>query len=209
MTEHTRDFSMQMNADADPAARRAFVGKWIARNQRRLAAGLGSTVLMLPLLAHAAADAVNALDISGVRAATLNPDGSAQLTLANGQQVQVGASSVQVAADGTILISAAAAELVAEAAAGVAAAGAGTGGAGLGGGAAVAGAIAGIGLAAAAGGGSTGPADPPPAPTPVLNAGTFSSASPRTTEHKAYPFPSGEHDMLCRTYRRTWWGFQL
>ena len=185
MTEHTRDFSMQMNADADPAARRAFVGKWIARNQRRLAAGLGSTVLMLPLLAHAAADAVNALDISGVRAATLNPDGSAQLTLANGQQVQVGASSVQVAADGTILISAAAAELVAEAAAGVAAAGAGTGGAGLGGGAAVAGAIAGIGLAAAAGGGSSESADPAPpplAPTPVLNVGTFSSASPQTTE---------------------------
>ena len=26
---------------------------------------------------------------------------------------------------------------------------------------------------------------------------------------KAYPFSSGEHDMLCPTYRRTWCGFQL
>ena len=26
---------------------------------------------------------------------------------------------------------------------------------------------------------------------------------------KAYPFPSGEHDMWCRSHRRTWCGVQL
>jgi hypothetical protein len=26
---------------------------------------------------------------------------------------------------------------------------------------------------------------------------------------KAYPFPSGEHDILCATYRRMWCGFQF
>jgi hypothetical protein len=28
-------------------------------------------------------------------------------------------------------------------------------------------------------------------------------------QEKAYPFPSGEHDMWCRSHRRTWCGVQL
>lgn len=180
MTKHIPD--MQMGAD--PASRRAHVQKWIARNQRRLAAGLGSAVLMLPMLAQAqAADMVSALDISGVRSATVNPDGSANLTLTNGQVVKVAASSVQVAADGTIMISGAAAELVAEVVASVAAAGA-AGGTAAAIGAAVAGAA---GLAAAASGGGSSSGSPAPI---YINAGALSGESPIIATDLFRTFPA-------------------
>ena len=187
MTEHTPNLTMQLRAQDDPAARQAYVQKWIARNQRRLAAGLGSAVLMLPLLAQAQAQAlVNALDIAGVNSVALNPDGSAQLTLSNGQQVQVGASSVQVAADGTIQISAAAAELVAEVVGSIAAAG--TGAAGAGGAAGIGVAAAGLGIAVAAASGSSS-SESAPAPLPVLNAGALTGASPVTAQAVFGSFP--------------------
>ncbi|WP_296478078.1 hypothetical protein [Roseinatronobacter sp.] len=180
MNEHNPDLTLNLRADMSPAARKAYIQKWIAKNQRRMAAGLGATLMTLPLLAQAqsAEGMVNALDIAGVRSVALNSDGTVQLTLSNGQQVQVAASSVQVAADGTLLISAAAAELVADVAAGIAAAGATGGGIGSGG---IAAAVGGLGLAAAAaagGGGGSGSSSSGgggSAALPVLNDASFSS----------------------------------
>lgn len=183
MTEHSPNFTMQLQAQDDPAARRAYIHKWIARNQRRMAAGLGGAVLVLPMLAQAqAADMVNALDISGVRSVAVNADGSASLTLANGQVVNVGAASVQVAADGTILISSAAAELVAEV---VATAGLGAGAAGANAGA-IGAAVAGLGLAAAAAGGDGSSAEPAPV---FLTLGAVTGSSPvaATTLFSSFP----------------------
>ncbi|MFU8897883.1 MAG: hypothetical protein ACNA7L_03220, partial [Roseinatronobacter sp.] len=132
---------------------------------------------------------VNALDIAGVRSVALNADGSAQLTLANGQQVQVAASAVQVAADGTLLISTAAAELVAELVASGAASGAAGAGAGAGfGGAGAAAAVAGLGLAAAAAGGSSSSDSAPE--LPVFNASAFTNASPVTATSIFGSFPT-------------------
>ncbi len=181
MNEHSPVLTTSLRADMDPATRRAYVQKWIARNQRRVSAGLGATVLTLPLLAQAqsAEGLVNVLDIAGVRSVALNADGSAQLTLGNGQQVQVAASSVQLAADGSVMISAAAAELVAEVVAGTAASGAAGAGAGGGiGGAGIAAAVGGLGLAAAAAGGGGGSSSGDSAPAiPVLNASAITPTS--------------------------------
>ncbi|TVQ05533.1 MAG: Ig-like domain-containing protein, partial [Roseinatronobacter sp.] len=179
MNEHSPVLTTSLRADMDPATRRAYVQKWIARNQRRVSAGLGATVLTLPLLAQAqsAEGLVNVLDIAGVRSVALNADGSAQLTLGNGQQVQVAASSVQLAADGSVMISAAAAELVAEVVAGTAVSGAAGAGGGVGG-AGIAAAVGGLGLAAAAAGGGGGSSANDSAPAiPVLNASAITPTS--------------------------------
>ncbi|TQM91582.1 Ig-like domain-containing protein [Roseinatronobacter monicus] len=179
MNEHSPVLTTSLRADMDPATRRAYVQKWIARNQRRVSAGLGATVLTLPLLAQAqsAEGLVNVLDIAGVRSVALNADGSAQLTLGNGQQVQVAASSVQLAADGSVMISAAAAELVAEVVAGTAVSGAAGAGGGIGG-AGIAAAVGGLGLAAAAAGGGGGSSANDSAPAiPVLNASAITPTS--------------------------------
>lgn len=188
MNEHSPVLTSSFRTDMDPAKRQAYVQKWIARNQRRLSAGLGATVLTLPLLAQAqsAEGLVNALDIAGVRSVALNPDGSAQLTLANGQQVQVAASSVQTAADGTVLVSAAAAEMVAEVVTSLAVAGATGAGAGAGlGGAGIAAAVGGLGLAAAAAGGGSSSGSSPA--IPVLNA---SDITPSSLQNVAAAFGS-------------------
>lgn len=183
MTEHNPDLTLNLREDMSPAERRAYIQKWIAKNQRRMAAGMGATLMTLPLLAQAqtAEGMVNALDIAGVRSVALNPDGSVQLTLANGQQVQVAASSVQVAADGALMISAAAAEMVADVVAGIAASGAAGGGtaagAGMGAGG-IAAAVGGLSLAAAAAGGGDGSSSSGSggsAPLPVLNIDSFSN----------------------------------
>ncbi|MGP9788895.1 beta strand repeat-containing protein [Roseinatronobacter sp. NSM] len=191
MTKHVPYLENATETDANPAGvlasdaaeRRNYIQNWIAKNQRRVAAGLGSAVFVLPLLAQAqtAEGMVNALDISGVSSAQVAADGSAQLTLTNGQIVQVNASVVQVAADGTILVTSAAAQVVAEVAASALAAGAGAGGVlgGLGGAGAAA---AGVGVAAAAaaasGGGSDAVAAPPP--LPIVNLGGVSGSSPQS-----------------------------
>ncbi|MBR3371797.1 MAG: Ig-like domain-containing protein [Rhodobacteraceae bacterium] len=143
---------------------------------------------MLPLLAQAqtAEAMVNALDISGVSSAQIAADGSAQLTLTNGQVVQVNASVVQVSANGTIMVTQAAAQVVAEvAASAVATAAAGVGGL-LGGVGGAGAAAAGVGVAAAAaaaaaaGGGSD--AVPAPPPLPVVNIGSVSGSSPQSLQ---------------------------
>lgn len=178
MTKHTGQ--LDGKPITDQAARREYVRKWIARQQRKLAVGLGGTVLMLPLLAEAqTAGMVDAASLQGVRSVQVNPDGSAQITLTNGQVVNVGAAEVQIAADGTVMISSAAAELVAELAL---AAGPGLAGAG-------AGALAGLGglaVAAAAAGSGGGDGVPEIA---VLNSGAFSGASPAIASAVFSSFP--------------------
>lgn len=139
--------------------RKAFVRDWIARNQRRLAGGLASGMLVLPLMAQAQTEGfININDIRGIQSVQQMPDGALRLILNNGQQVIIQDGDVIVTADGAILISQAAADMVATLV-GV--------DAGAIGGAEViaAGAAAGL-LAAAAGSGSA--AEPEP-PVPTLN----------------------------------------
>ena len=130
--------------------RKEFVRKWIAANRRRLGAGLGFVALALPLMAHSQGEQfVDAASIEGVASVSVGADGVATITLVNGQQVIVPAGQVQVI-DGSVLISASAAQVVAEAGA-VAAAAAAPAGAG----AALAAGAVGLGLAAALGSSDT------------------------------------------------------
>ena len=165
MTKHFEDLhtaSSDSETLPDQAARRAYVRDWIARNQRKLAAGIGGSVLVLPLLAQAqtAQDMVAAESLDGVTSVELMEDGGLRMTLDNGRVIQVGAAEVQTAADGTIMISNAAAEAVAEIAAlePVAVDGMGAGAAGA---ALAAGAAAAIALDS-----SSDAAEPAPAPEP-------------------------------------------
>jgi hypothetical protein len=134
MTKHIPD--LDHTSVADQSARRDYVRKWIARQQRRLAAGLGGTVLLLPLVAQAQTTGlVDVSTINGVTSVQVGANGAAQITLANGQIVTIAAAEVTVTANGTVLVSASAAQLIAEIAVA-----AGLGGAGIG-----AGAVAGLG----------------------------------------------------------------
>ncbi|MCC5985226.1 MAG: hypothetical protein JJU42_12765 [Rhodobacteraceae bacterium] len=152
-----RDFPESVGIKAQK--RKAFVRDWIARNQRKLAGGLASGMLVLPLMAQAQAEGfVNVNEIRGIQSIQQLPDGTLRLILNNGQQVIIQDADVIVTADGDILISQAAADMVATLV-GV--------DAGVIGGTEIiaAGAAAGL-LAAAAGGGSG--AEPEP-PVPTLN----------------------------------------
>ncbi|MCC6006539.1 MAG: hypothetical protein JJU40_02545, partial [Rhodobacteraceae bacterium] len=101
------------------AERKAFILEWIARNQRTLGAGMGSALLLAPLglIAQVATPAgfVPVSGLEGVTSVAVNPQGIAQLTLANGQTVAVAAQSVQVVG-GQVFITQAAATAVAQAA---------------------------------------------------------------------------------------------
>lgn len=122
------------------AERRAFVASWIARNQRSIAAGLGGSLLFLPVLGHAQALPAGFVDpssIQGVANVVLGPEGVANITLSNGQLVVVGAQNVQVVG-GQVLITSAAAQGVAQAAAAALGLAPGAIAGGLGAGAAVA-----------------------------------------------------------------------
>ena len=174
MTKHIPD--MEPKSVADQAARQDYVRTWIARQQRKLAAGLGGSVLVLPLLAQAqTAELVDASSINGVTSVEVAANGSAQITLANGQIVTVAAAEVTVAANGAVLISASAAQLIAEIAL-AAGLGAGT----------VAGVAAGLGAgvaAAAAGGGGDEPA------IPVLNQQGLAGENPLVAANVFGSFP--------------------
>jgi hypothetical protein len=202
MTRHTPELNnsvtqAQETTGAQTPEGRAFILDWVARNQRRLAAGLGTTALMLPFLAEAQAvgPLVNVLDLAGVRSVALNADGSAQLVLANGQQVQIAASAVQVGANGAVLVTQAAAQMLAEVVASVAAAGggavAGTAAAGgFGGGAAAAGLGLGVAAAGAAAGGGGGGS----APEQLLSLNIESFAAPQSLSQI---FGSAAADVLA------------
>ncbi|NYS24818.1 hypothetical protein HUK65_07405 [Rhodobacteraceae bacterium 2376] len=168
-----KDFSTgtegsEFNKVTRDAKRRAYIQDWIARNQRVLAAGIGTGVLALPLIAQGAtSDFVSLSSIHGIRSAQEQADGSLRLTLSNGQQVVLQPDDVIMGKSGEIMISQEAADMidglvtVDETAVG--------GGAGL----AVA-ALAGLTLAAAALARSSSDDDdaappPPPPPLPVVN----------------------------------------
>ncbi|MDR9484361.1 MAG: hypothetical protein RI566_04240, partial [Sediminimonas sp.] len=145
----------ELGTKQNQAERRAFIRDWIDRNQKRLAATLGLGALALPALAHAqaAGGLVSLSDIQGVASVQQQAGGALNLTLTNGQVVQVAAVDVGVTANGALAISQAAADFVIELAAaqaglaggGIAAGAAGAGAAGLG--------LAGVALGAGGGGG--------------------------------------------------------
>jgi hypothetical protein len=94
----------------DAAGRTAFIAKWVQRHQRRLAAGLPASVLVLAMGSAAAAqDGLTDLStVEGVAEVELRADGSVMVTLDNGSTVVLPQQSVSVGADGTILINASA-----------------------------------------------------------------------------------------------------
>ncbi len=102
----------------DRAGLQAFINKWTRRHQKRLAAGLPSAVLVLAM-GSAAAQAQDAMvDLSGmanVVSTEVLADGSAKVTLSNGATLIVPKGSFVVAADGSILVSEAAADSIAAA----------------------------------------------------------------------------------------------
>ncbi len=151
---------------ANATARAAFVRKWVAENQKKIAAGLAGSFLFLPMMAHAqgAAEFVLADSIEGVMSATVLADGSVRIVLESGQSLIVPAASVHVLDGGGIALSPNAAMAISDAAA----AGAEVAG---GGEVAGAGALALGGLAALAGGGGGGGGASPVA-APVTSSGT-------------------------------------
>lgn len=178
MTYHPRDNAPAVTVETQ-AERKAYVQNWIAKRQKAAAGGMIATAaLVLPLIAEAqAADGfVNASGIAGVRSATIMADGSAELVLADGRTVMVGARDVRTGPDGEVQISAQAAELVVD----VIGADTGAPGGDMGG-AALAAGVLGVGAAAAVASSSSssdsGPA-PAPEPDPVtLNASGVQSAT--------------------------------
>lgn len=152
------------------ARRRAFVLDWINSRSRSLQVLGAGALLFLPLLSVAttaeaqAAAPVPVGSINGVAGATLNADGSVQLTLSNGQVIAIPAAEVTVLADGTLALSAVAAEYVG------ALAGIGTAVAGGVGATALAAGGAGLAVVAGLAGGSSG-GDPAPTVTVALASG--------------------------------------
>ena len=154
----------RVDVPQDAAGRTAFIAKWVQRHQRRLAAGLPASVLVLAMGSAAAAqDGLTDLStVEGVAEVELRADGSVMVTLDNGSTVVLPQQSVSVGADGTILISASAMDsltaIIANAGADVGVVGGGLAVAGLGlamGGGSGGGAVTGGG-GGGSGGGDTG-----------------------------------------------------
>lgn len=145
------------------AERRAYVHKWLARNLSRLSTTTaGAMLLALPGFAEAAGNYVLLSHLANVVSIAQMPDGSLQLTLANGAVVAVPASDVSMI-NGQLGVSVQAAEIISEVGLGADPApqsgGGGGGGGGAGLGAAAGGlALAGVGAAAGGKGGDSGPA---------------------------------------------------
>jgi len=98
-------------------ARRKFLRDWAKRNARRMAAGLSPILLVLPLAAAASA-AAGPVDLSGIQGVTsyeVLENGDVQVTLDDGRVVTLQAASVQVGADGTVLVSEDMAQAIVEA----------------------------------------------------------------------------------------------
>lgn len=141
-------------------------------NERKATAltTLAGTLLMLPLAAHAQADAgpVSLSNVAGVTSYKVLPDGSIEITLANGTKALVTASNVVSTADGQVMISAPAATQIEALAAAAGTEGAAAGELGAVG-AAVGGLLA-VGLVAggSGGGGGGGGEEPPVSVTKSL-----------------------------------------
>ena len=142
-------------------AKRAFLRDWARRNSRRAAAGLAPILLILPLAGAASAQEglVDLVGLDGVVGFSVLENGEILVRLENGKSLRLDASLVRVEADGTILVTAYAAEVIAGQGAEEPVAGTDAGGATwLGAG------VAGLALAGAAGGGGGGGT---PVSTPV------------------------------------------
>ncbi|MEX1235033.1 MAG: hypothetical protein WEB56_08625, partial [Roseovarius sp.] len=104
--------------------RAKFVRGWIAKHQRKIVAGVLTTLALTPAAASALEAAPDGFvvvdDMPGVNNFVVLDDGSLRLTLADGRTVVVAASDVRILDDGNILISSGVAEalLAAEGAAG-------------------------------------------------------------------------------------------
>lgn len=96
-------------------ARRAFLRDWARRNSRRAAAGLAPILLILPLAGAASAQEglVDLAGLDGVSSYTVLENGEILVRLENGKSLRLDASLVRVEADGTILVTAYAAEVIA------------------------------------------------------------------------------------------------
>ncbi|WP_407495986.1 Ig-like domain-containing protein [Pseudooceanicola sp. MF1-13] len=155
----------------DPMDRRAALKAFAARNRAVLAAGGVASILVLLSAPTAMAQSgpVSASSIEGVTNVAVNADGTVTLTMADGQQMVLQAQNVTITPDGTVLVSQATAEAVAEAAGLGGATGGGLAGAGMGGAAAGLGGVLLAGAAGGGGGGSTGGGE---APAPVTTGGS-------------------------------------
>ncbi len=104
--------------------RAKFVRGWIAKHQRKIVAGVLTTLALTPAAASALEAAPDGFvvvdDMPGVNNFVVLDDGSLRLTLADGKTVVVAASDVRILDDGNVLISSGVAEalLAAEGAAG-------------------------------------------------------------------------------------------
>ena len=156
----------QVDVPQDAAGRTAFIAKWVQRHQRRLAAGLPASVLILAMGSAAAAqDGMTDLAmVDGVAGIELLADGSVRVTLDNGSTVVIPQESVTVGADGAILVSTSAMDSLTAIIASAGASGAALGGSF---------ALAGLGLAAGggSGGGSDSASDGGGGTTPVASSG--------------------------------------
>ncbi len=97
---------MRFSLPTTPDGRRRVAKAFRKMNKARLLAGLPLLVLFLPqdAFAQAVADLVSVNGIEGVRSATTLPDGSVEIVLENGTTIVVPAESVQVLANGDILV---------------------------------------------------------------------------------------------------------
>jgi len=155
---------------SNPSDRRAALKAFAVRNKAILAAGGVASILVLLSAPTAMAQAgqISASSIEGVTNVAVNADGTVTLTMADGQQMVLQAQNVTITPDGTVLVSEATAQAVAEASGLGGATGGGLAGAGMGGAAAGLGGVLLAGAAGGGGGGSTGGGE---APAPATTGG--------------------------------------
>ncbi len=91
LTESVRSIQVP----ADPIARLRFVSKWMARHQRRMAAGSMASMLVLPLLAQADEARVVLNELEGIREIVQRPDGHLQVLLLDGRELELAATDVE------------------------------------------------------------------------------------------------------------------
>ncbi|MFO7921460.1 MAG: Ig-like domain-containing protein, partial [Nioella sp.] len=193
----TRDDAPARVTVASEADRRAHVAKWIARHHKSAAATLGTAVLFLPAVAGAQTAGeglVDAAGIDGVQDVQLLDDGSARVTLDNGQVLNVSADDVVIGDAGEVQVSDQVADILAEQAAT-----SGGGGGGASGGAIAAGAAAAAGVAAVAASGGGGGGGTSEGPT-VVNSEDV--AGFRTFSDVFGREPDGDPDSITITVER-------
>jgi hypothetical protein len=103
----------RVSVPQDAGERVDFVAKWVQRNQRRVAAGLPISVLVLALSAaeaQAQEELVSLAAQEGVESITILANGDVQVTYTNGNVVVLAENSVVISATGEVLVTVAVAE---------------------------------------------------------------------------------------------------